>query len=89
MRSILKRCEVPFVILINLLILLFIIYTYTKGCINYAVYGILIMSMGTSLGIIRNDFFKLHSIKLKMIQIVILLCGLTISTIGFLNNLPK
>ena len=88
MRNLLQKCGVPFVFSINLLILLFIIYTYTKGCINYAVYGILIISMGTSLGILRN-YFKLHVKKIIMIQIVFWLCGLTVSIIGFLNILPK
>ncbi len=89
MSNLLRKCEIPFFFFINFLILLFIIYIYIKGCVNYAVYGILIFSISTSLGIIRNDFFKLHEKKIRIIRIVIWSCGLAVCIVGFLNILSK
>jgi hypothetical protein len=89
MRSILKRYEVPFVILINLLSLLLIIYIYLKEDIDYRAIGGLICGISISLGIIRNDYLKTHEKKIRKVRIAIWSCGVIVFIIGLFTTLPK
>lgn len=80
---IIQKCAVPLIFSVNFLFLLFMVYTYLKGCRNFPAYGIGIIGISASFGVLRHNItLKRHGKKLKIMQWVVYLVGILIILIG-------
>ena len=82
-----KKYLVPFVFVIDFLIILFMVFNYVKGYRNYSVYGLFIICIGISFGTLQiYDFYQRNKVKMLIVQIAVMLSGLIISSFRLLSN---